>query len=76
MLVEQQPQSIPNFLSASTPQGLRRLMLRNNARIGAWINYFALQSVIQNGKPVWFVWYYEPIQHMKDIDAMLQGGEK
>jgi hypothetical protein len=47
---------IPNFLSASSPRALRRLMLMTNKRLGAWHNY---QIQFVNGK--WFAWYHEEI---------------
>ncbi len=47
---------IPNFLVASTPRGLRRLMLINNRRLGNWHRY-DIQFV--NGK--WFAWYHEEV---------------
>ncbi len=50
---------IPNFLVASSPLGLRRLMLFNNKKHGAWLKYDPIQFV--NGK--WYAWYYaESIQ--------------
>lgn len=46
---------IPNFLTAQSAIGLRRLMLLNNIRNGKQYNYFDIQFV--NGK--WFVWYFD-----------------
>lgn len=46
---------IPNYISAGSPQGLRRLMLQNNLKYGKQYNYFDIQFV--NGK--WFVWFFE-----------------
>lgn len=47
---------IPNFLTAGSPRGLRRLMLLNNKRLGAWHNY---QIQFVNGK--WFAWFHEEV---------------
>lgn len=47
---------IPNYLVASTPRGLRRLMLLNNRRLGAWHDY-KIQFV--DGK--WYAWFHEDI---------------
>jgi hypothetical protein len=58
---------IPNFLTAGTPQGLRRLMLLNNIKNAKQYNYFDLQFV--NGK--WFVWYFES----ENIDGLLNQKE-
>jgi hypothetical protein len=46
--------SIPNFVKAASPLGLRRLMLKvqmQNSEQYAWTIQFA------NGE--WFAWYYE-----------------
>lgn len=47
---------IPNFLSARSPQALRRLMLLTNKRLGAWHNY---QIQFVEGR--WYAWYHEEI---------------
>jgi len=62
---------IPNFLAASTPRGLRRLMLLNNRRLGAWHNY---QIQFTNNK--WYAWYHEDIIRANDIglDPRVEGG--
>lgn len=46
--------SIPNYLTAQTPQGLRRLMLRNNVKHGMRFTYHDIQFV----DGVWFAWFY------------------
>lgn len=45
--------NIPHFLKAGSPEGLRRLMLRNNMRWGMIFNYY---QIIFDGKN-WFAWY-------------------
>jgi hypothetical protein len=45
--------AVPDFLSADSPQGLRRLMRLNNARRGAWHRY---DIMFVNGR--WIAWYY------------------
>jgi hypothetical protein len=47
---------IPNVLSAESPRGLRRLMLLNNKRLNAFVNY---QILFVNGR--WHAWYYEDV---------------
>ncbi len=47
---------IPNFISAVTPLGLRRLMLLTNRKHGAWLRY---DISFVNGK--WFAWYYADV---------------
>lgn len=51
------PNSIPNYIAASSPMGLRRLMLLNNARKAMFFHYFNIQFV--NGK--WYAWYFDEI---------------
>jgi hypothetical protein len=45
--------TIPNVLVSETPEGLRQLMLENNIRMDAWVNYRWVQFV--DGK--WYAWY-------------------
>lgn len=44
---------VPNFVSAESPQGLRRAMLKNNLKLKAFVNYSNIQFA--NGR--WFAWY-------------------
>lgn len=50
-------ESIPNFLKSSSPQGLRRLMRRNNLRLRSFVVYDI--HWVQSEKS-WFAWYLEP----------------
>jgi len=61
------PSQIPNFLTASSPQGLRRAMLLNNIKRGMFIKYFDVQFV--NGK--WIAWFYSDADNegLKNIIA-------
>lgn len=45
--------TIPNFLSAASPQGLRRLCLANNLKYGKQFAYKDFSFA--NGK--WYCWY-------------------
>lgn len=53
---------IPNYITARTPQGLRRLMLMNNIKLGTEFNYFDLQFV--NKK--WVAWYYQKVELLQE----------
>ena len=44
--------NIPHFLSARSPQGLRRLMLRNNVKHGLIFDY----KIMFDGSK-WYAWY-------------------
>lgn len=45
--------NIPHFISARTPQGLRRLMLKNNVKHGLVFNYY---QIVFDGKK-WYAWF-------------------
>lgn len=49
---------IPNYLSARSPQALRRLMLAMNMKMGGEVKYFDIQFV--QGK--WFAWFFLDIE--------------
>lgn len=64
---------IPNFLRASSPQGLRRAMLSNNARLGAMVQYFSIQQVVEKQRTYWIAWYYEDVQ--QNSASILRGDD-
>lgn len=47
---------IPNFLKASSPESLRLLCLKNNAKTGKYHKY----EIIFDGK-FWFAWFYSDV---------------
>lgn len=48
--------TIPNFITAKTANGLRRLMLRKNAEHGVQFVWHSILFV--EGK--WYAWFYAP----------------
>lgn len=69
--------TIPNYLSAGTPEGLRRLMRLNNAKRGCWHKY---DIMFVNGR--WFAWYQEAVRtaqeqagFVKEVTDDLAGGK-
>lgn len=58
--------TIPNFITAASPQGLRRLMLMTNKRLGAWHNY---QIQFVNGR--WFAWYHAGLDNKEEIESLM-----
>ena len=48
---------IPNYLSASSPRGLRRLMLKRSSLKGRFYKFTDIQFV--DGK--WYAWYVDGI---------------
>jgi hypothetical protein len=45
--------TIPKYIMASNPKGLRRQMLRQQVRLGYGVHFFDIQFV--NGK--WYAWF-------------------
>lgn len=64
---DQTPTSIPNFIAAGSPLGLRRLMLINNARMGAHVRYFDIQFIEMNGRKQWVAWFYENLENDRAV---------
>ena len=62
--------TIVNFLKARSLPGLRRLMLRNNAKHGCYFPYFDIQK--QDGH--WYCFFYQDV--MKSLDEELRGEAK
>lgn len=54
-MLEARLDNIPNYLTARSPQGLRRAMLVNNLRKQTQLVYSNIQFV--DGK--WYAWFYE-----------------
>lgn len=46
---------IPKFISASSPKGLQRLMLKKQVSLGYGLNWFDIQK---SGR-LWFAWYLD-----------------
>lgn len=71
-MAEMKSLSIPNFVKAGSPNGLRRQMLLNNARLGAFVNYHCIEQVSDGKKSYWIAWYMEELQNN---DPILTGAE-
>jgi hypothetical protein len=54
---------IPNFVTARSPLGLRRVMLLNNAKHRKVFNYYSIHFV--DGK--WFAWFYNEVESGDDL---------
>jgi len=67
------PYTLPSFVRAGSPGGLRRAMLSNNVRLGGYVNYFQIVQSIESGKPVWFAWFYEVINPDKIVTEDVKG---
>jgi len=77
-VVESSSRFIPNYITARSLSGLRRLMLANNSRKGYFFKYFDIQKVEENGQSLWVAFYYEEVrlENVDQISKELQeGGE-
>ena len=52
--------NVPHFLKARSPQGLLRLMFKNNIKHGKEFEYFSLQYVAKD--KMWYCWYKEEVK--------------
>lgn len=48
-----------NYIKARSLAGLRLACLKNNIRLGGFVNYFSIQRVIENGSQFWVAFYYD-----------------
>ena len=58
---------IPNFIEAPSPQGLRALMYRTNAKLGAECQFFDIQSYKKGDRTIWIAWFYQRLERLDDI---------
>lgn len=65
MSIDARLDRIPNYVTAKSPQGLRRLMLANNIKYSQPLNYHSIQFV--NG--AWFAWFHVEQSSLKAIKA-------
>lgn len=58
----------PSFLKAASPQGLVRLMLSNNIKLGMQFDY----QIVHDGKS-WFAWFYIIQDQKEALSEALNG---
>ena len=61
-------ESIPNYITAGSPKGLRVKMLQTAARLGAFVIFQDIQYVVTEKK--WYAWYTPPINNPEKIDDL------
>ena len=63
---------IPSFISANTPLGLRRKIIRNNLRLAMDVRYYDFQKVPDaSGKLKWYCWYDMPVKDLEiDLNSI------
>jgi hypothetical protein len=69
------PKQIPNFITAASPLGLRRAMLKTNSRLGSFVRYFDITNTVINGRPTWVAWFYEDIDFKDELFKDSDGGK-
>lgn len=61
---------LPDFITAESPQGLRRSMFKVNAKYGASHKFFDVsQFKDKKGKTKWIAWYYKEFKNLEDLDG-------
>lgn len=59
---------IPDFITAQSPMGLRRMMFITNAKAGTQFKYFDIQLFKdENGKTKWIAWFYRRLDDIKNL---------
>lgn len=66
--MEARVSNLPNFLKHRSPEGLRKLMLTNNIKLGQQVNYISIQFV----SGYWFAWFYQDIGFQEQYDKAMQ----
>lgn len=64
---------VPSFLRAQTPGGLRKAMLRVNAKHGGFVKYFDIQYVEKEDR--WYAWYFVT-EDMDGLQQILSGEQE
>ena len=60
---------IPDFITAQSPMGLRRLMFVTNAKSGTQFKYFDIKQFIDDkGKKRWIAWFYRSFEGIGDLN--------
>jgi hypothetical protein len=60
---------IPDFITAQSPMGLRRLMFSTNAKAGTQYKYFDInQFKDDSGKTKWIAWFYRNVEGIGNLN--------
>ncbi len=59
--------NIPQFVRASSPRGLVRVMLSNNLRLGAQFSY----QILRDGNG-WIAWYTHKLDRTEQLSKTLE----
>lgn len=61
--------TVPNFVTARTANGLRRIMLRTNTRLKGFASFYSIQWVESEKR--WYAWFLEDVsdQDLRSVDG-------
>lgn len=62
MFAENDLRKVPSFIKARTLSGLRLSCLKNNIRLGGFVNYFSIQRVTEGSESYWVAFYYDSME--------------
>jgi hypothetical protein len=68
-LSQQHSLLIPNYITAQTPQGLRRLMFQENAKYGAQLQFFDIQQFNDGRSLKWIAWFFAPLKNISELEG-------
>jgi len=66
-MAENRIDTIPNFVKAESLSGLRRAMLKNNVRLGAFVLYGNISQITDGDKRYYIAWYNEPMSDLTKV---------
>lgn len=66
--------TIPSFVTARTPRGLRRSMQRNNIKHRGFVVYQDIQWVESDG--LWYAWFYVKDESLEALQDEEEGADE
>jgi hypothetical protein len=71
---------IPDYIEASSPSGLRSLMVKTNVKYGHQFKYFDISSYTKTDsrnktRTRWIAWYYKKYDQLDFEEAIENGNE-
>lgn len=62
MFIENDLRKVPSYIKARSLAGLRLACLKNNIRLGGFVNYFSIQKVTEGNTSYWVAFYYDGLE--------------
>ncbi|MEM4379091.1 MAG: hypothetical protein QXL01_00190 [Thermoplasmatales archaeon] len=66
MIVESDLRKIPSYVKAKSLMGLRLACLKNNIRLGGFVNYFSIQQVNNGKDSYWVAFFYDSSNNLEN----------